>query len=129
MNKKDCLFVSEQIMCSHDDVDIYYDAVVGYNERLELVVRLSISDYDERGKNISEVYVTRDDAYALSRRLNVRMLELPSRLARCAVVSRRSAINPPASEIRDSFREVIARLDYYHCPYRWRHMRWVKDSM
>lgn len=120
MDQKNEFFLRSYIISSHEDCDYYVNVEVGYNERFELVVRMSIDDSYEGIEYINEAYATRDAAYELSRRMKTPMVNLPAKLAQGCRTAHHAGDFPSARDINDSYREVLAMLDRYGCRYRFR---------
>ena len=109
------------IMCTDDDQPIVEDLVVGYDDRLSLVVRLIRTDYMDEGccSSVSAI-VSKDEAYKLAKRLSIRMTQLPARIAEC-FADYGEIINASFSDATRCFAEILDALVYENCRYSIRH--------
>ena len=99
------LALEEWIAESDDELEIWASVTVGFEDDKKLAVKLEYIDYGEEGHNrILLALVTFEDAYNMSKHLNVRLTELPLAIKeRCGY---RSATLRP-SQMETCFKEVL----------------------
>lgn len=108
------------IMSSDEDASVVEDLGVGFNTDHELVVSIEHFDYDDSRYNCSTcAVVTFDDAYDLSRRLNVPLHKLPMAIYDSMRYWRKK-VNPSRSQVRACFKEITECLLDERCPFRIR---------
>lgn len=70
------------IFHTHDDAEVGYELVVGYDERRDLVIMLECYSEDTaKEKVLRRVVVKKEDAFRMARHLRVSMTALPDHLA------------------------------------------------
>lgn len=99
------LALEEWIAQSDDDLEIWASVTVGFDDEKELAVKLECIDYEEEEHNsLVFAFVSFDDAYAMAKRLNVRLTELPQAIRnRCGY----SSTTMLPSQVERCFREVL----------------------
>lgn len=70
--------LSQEIFHTHDDVEVGYVLVVGFDERRDLVIMLGrYRDDNAKEKVLRRVVVRKEDAFRAARRLQISMTALP----------------------------------------------------
>lgn len=119
----DTLMLEQWIMSTDEDQPIVEDVVVGYDDKLNLVVRLICTDYEEEGCNSSvSAIVNKDGAFKLAKRLSLKMTELPARIAEC-FEEYGEIVNSSFSDASRCFCEIIEAFVDEKCRYSIRHQR------
>lgn len=76
------LALEEVIIESHDDYEIWASVTVGFDAGKNFVIRLQSTDYDHHENDYTEdLVVSFEDAFRMSRRLHINMVDLPSHMA------------------------------------------------
>ena len=74
--------LSQEIFHTHDDAEVGYVLVVGFDERRDLVIMLGrYRDDNAKEKVLRRVVVRKEDAFRAARRLRISMTALPGHLA------------------------------------------------
>lgn len=119
----DTLILSQWIMSTDDDQPIVDDLVVGYDDKLNLVVRLISTDYEEKdGRSSVSAIVSKDEAYKLAKRLSLKMTELPARIAEC-FEDYGEIVNSSFRDASRCFAEIVDAFVDEKCRYTIRHER------
>lgn len=106
------------IFGSHDDFSIILDLYVGYDNDFNLVILCEQTNY-ERPDSICALcaIVEKEEAYKLSRKLNVSMNDLPREISNA--MSHYEKINcPEPSDVRDCFREITECIVEEGCKFK-----------
>lgn len=120
------LFTSELVVGTHDDGDIVDELEVGFNEDLELVIRISRNYYNWIAEDMKDpechmdMVVDKEGAYRLSRRLNVPLAELHHHLAQKVDLSSVDEYFAECQDVWEGFCELRAFLEINKCPYHIR---------
>lgn len=116
--KSEDLVLPYWVMCSDEDQTVVQDLTIGYDEKLNLIVLIERSDYEDQQYNCSTwAVIDKNDAADLARRLNVSMKELPEAMGR-DMSAGSNAVNATLSQVRNCFRSIIDCLTTYRCKYR-----------
>ena len=118
-NSEQIIFTNH-IMNSDEDASIVQELCVGFTNNHKLVVSINHFDYNDPRYNCSTwAVVNADDAYRLSRRLQVSLHKLP--MAICEYMSDWCEIvNPSVSQVQACFKEITECLLDEGCHFRIR---------
>lgn len=118
MNQLSDLLNCHLVMNSDDDQPIVESLYVGFDARMRLVAAIEHTDYDEPAHSCSvSAVVNKDDAYELSRWLNVPLTHLPGAITE-AVKAQAEIVNPGTREVQECFKAIVDLFVDGRCPYR-----------
>ena len=104
--------MSYLVLCTHEDFDAIEDVEVGFNEKFELVMRLSLTLYGWAGEHFDdprchiEAYLSRDESYRLSKRLKVPLAKLHGVVADAVDPELAKEIFPSQDDTWAAFRQM-----------------------
>ena len=118
MNQLSDLLNCHLVMDSDNDQPIVESLCVGFDARMRLVAVIEHTDYDEPAYSCSvSAVINKDDAYELSRWLNVPMTHLPGAIGE-AVKAQTEVVNPSTREVQECFKAIVNLFVDGKCPYR-----------
>lgn len=111
------LWSSYHIMSSDEDQPVVEDLYAGFDDRMNLVVMIEHTDYvdPEYSCSVSAV-VSKEDAFGLSRRLQVSMTRLPDAIGGF-VEEYADIVNADFAQVQACFGEITARFIQEKCSY------------
>ena len=112
------IWTSCGIMSSDEDQSIVEDLYVGFDVDMCLVVAIEHIDYEDPEYSCS-VYavVNKEDAFTLSKKLNVRMADLPDAISK-SMEGYAEIVNADFRQVQECFKEVINGFISENCPYK-----------
>lgn len=113
------LFLQDYVMTTDYDAPIVASISVGFSEKLELTIRAEFNDYELRDTYGFELYVKKENAYRLARRLGVAMTELPELIAQ-TVRDYGDVVNADFKVAAACFFEMRDFLENHDCRYKIR---------
>ncbi len=106
------------IMSSDEDQPVVEDLYVGFDEEMRLVVTIEHVDYEESEYSCSvSAVVNKEDAFNLSKRLNVSMKQLPDAISK-SMEEYTEIVNADFHQVQACFKEITNRFMDKKCPYR-----------
>lgn len=115
--------MSAWVLCTHEDFDLIDDVEVGFNEKFELVVRLSRTFYGWLAEDMEdticyiEAYASFDEAYRLARHLDVSMKDLHRTVAANVDPSYGKKAFVTHDDTWNAFSEIIDFISRNNCRY------------
>ncbi|MGI6220039.1 MAG: hypothetical protein ACOYJE_09345 [Bacteroidaceae bacterium] len=106
------------VMSSDEDQPVVEDLYVGFDADMRLVVTLEHVDYDEPEYSCSvSAVVDKEEAFVLSKKLGVTMMELPDALGD-SVDEYAETANACFRQVQECFKAIVDGLLSEKCPYR-----------
>ena len=125
------LFGTHFVLGMHDDFEIIDEVEVGFSECFELVIRLKRTCYGWEEEDFEDAtcwidaYLGRDEAYSVSRRMGVELIDLPRHLAKQAGDYGEWEMHVTPQMCWETFNELRALLESHGAApaIRYRHAR------
>lgn len=111
------LFNSSLVIGMHDDLEIIDEVEVGFNDNLELVVRIERTHYGFTAEDLDETKcwidacIPREEAFKVSRKLRVPLNKLPFKLAQSAESFGEWEMHVTPQMCWETFHELLALLE------------------
>ena len=121
----------------HDDFEIIDEVETGFNDNFELVIRLtrSYSEFEQRKFKDPvcwmEAFIPRDEAYDISKKLGVSLIDLPEKLAVLADKHDLHEINVNPQDCLEVFYQQKALLEKYgaHPDDRYKPAKYLNGTL
>lgn len=114
----DSLVCLAGILSSHDDFSVVEDLYAGFDSSFNLIILCEHTDYDNPRNNCATwAQVSKDEAFQLSRKLNVPLAELPEYIGESMAEGEGEEFAMPG-DVRDRFKSVTDCLLAEGCHFR-----------